>query len=175
MTIAQPSHPGKVMLTFDRIDDYVYIFGTGCCQRDLPIWLWRTPVIDFPLGLWDPWGYNGSNWNWGIPNENTPIISGAYGELSFRCIGGKTVLSFFNAGEYKCSAVVVDNPWSDFYAGNWLDYAVGSSTPQLYGGYISPLSQLGSQGGMHFIVSQWITASNDPYKAMLFEGTLTSP
>jgi hypothetical protein len=171
LTLDHPSHPGNVMLTFDVIDSYVYIFGTGGLARDKPIWMWRNPVSDFPLGYWEPWGYNG-NWGWGIPNENTPVLDGSYGELSFRSIGGKSVLSFFNAGAYKCTAIVVDTPWSNWYTGNSVDYAKGSTTPQLYGGYISPESELGTTNGMKFIVSQWITSVNDPYKAMLFSDTL---
>lgn len=172
LTLNHPSHPGNVMLTFDVIGSYVYIFGTGGLNRNMPIYMWRNPVKDFPLGWWEPWGYDGNNWGWGIPNENTPVLGGKYGELSFRYMGGKTVLSFFNAGEYKCSAVVVDYPWSNLYAGHWVDYAYGKSTPQLYGGYITPDSVLGVTDGMKFVVSQWITSSNDPYKAMIFTATL---
>ena len=31
------SHPGNTMLTFDRIGDYVYTFGTGGLARNKPI------------------------------------------------------------------------------------------------------------------------------------------
>lgn len=172
LTLQHPSHPGNVMLTFDVSGSYVYIFGTGGLQRNMPIYMWRNPVKDFPMGWWEPWGYNGNRWDWGIPNENTPILTGQYGELSFRIIGGKTVLSFFDAAKYECSAIVVDNPWSNFYAGHRVDYARGSSTPQLYGGYITPDSQLGTTNGMKFIVSQWVTSKNDPYRSMLFTDTL---
>lgn len=172
LTLNHPSHPGNVMLTFDVIGSYVYIFGTGGLKRDKPIYMWRNPVKDFPLGWWEPWGFNGFDWGWGIPNEDTPVLGGQYGELSFRYMGGKTVLSFFNAGEYKCSALVADYPWSNLYAGNWIDYAVGWTTAQLYGGYISPDSVLGVTNGMKFLVSQWIIATNDPYKVMLFTDTL---
>ena len=49
-------HPGNVMLTFDRIGDYVYIFGTGGLARNKPIWLWRSKADEFPHGYWEPWG-----------------------------------------------------------------------------------------------------------------------
>ena len=71
LTLYHPSHPGNVMLTFDIIDSYVYIFGTGGLARNKPIWMWRNPVNQFPLGLWEPWGFDGNIWDWGIPNENT--------------------------------------------------------------------------------------------------------
>jgi hypothetical protein len=172
LTLYHPSHPGNVMLTFDVIGNYVYIFGTGGLRRNMPIYLWRNPVNEFPMGWWEPWGFDGRNWDWGNANENTPVLDGLYGELSFRNIGGKTVLSFFDAGGYKCSALVVDYPWANLYAGHRIDYAVGWSTPQLYGCLISPDSKLGTPNGMRFIVSQWITGSDDPYKSMLFTGTL---
>lgn len=172
LSLPHPSHPGNVMLTFDVIGSYVYIFGTGGLARNKPIWLWRNPVNQFPLGRWEPWGYNGRDWNWGNANENTPVLQGAYGELSFRVIGGKTVLSFFDAGAYKQTALVVNAPNADLNAGARVDYAFGGSTPQLYGGYISPDSVLGVPNGMRFLVSQWITAGNDPYKVMLFQDSL---
>jgi hypothetical protein len=40
------------------------------------------------MGYWEPWGWNGSIWGWGIANENTPILTGAYGELAFRSLNG---------------------------------------------------------------------------------------
>jgi hypothetical protein len=174
MSLPHPSHPGNVMLTFDIIDDYVYIFGTGGLARNLPLWLWRNPVKDFPFGWWEPWGYDGFTWGWGIANENTPVMAGSFGEICFRYIDQKTVLSYFDAGRYKMTALVVDYPWSNLYSGNFIDYASGSTTPQLYGGYISPQSKLDDKNGMKFVVSQWITSTNDPYKAMVFEGTLTA-
>ena len=172
LTLYHPSHPGNVMLTFDIIDSYVYIFGTGGLARNKPIWMWRNPVNQFPLGLWEPWGFDGNIWDWGIPNENTPVLTGSYGELSFRVLSGKTVLSFFNSGAYKMTALVADTPWSDLYTASSIDYADGFFTPQLYGGYISPDSVLGVPNGMKFFVSQWITSTNDPYKVMLFQDTL---
>jgi hypothetical protein len=174
LSLQHPSHPGNVMLTFDVIDSYVYIFGTGGLARNQPLWLWRNPVDQFPLGWWEPWGWNGNTWDWGIANENTPVLAGHFGEICFRYLGGKTVLSYFDAGNYKMTALVVDNPWSNLYAAQTIDYAFGWSTPQLYGGYISPQSVLDDPNGMKFFVSQWNTSTNDPYHVMLFQGTLAT-
>jgi hypothetical protein len=69
---------------------------------------------------------------------------------------------------------VVDNPWSNLYAAQTIDYAFGWSTPQLYGGYISPQSVVDNPNGMKFFVSQWNTSTNDPYRVMLFQGTLAT-
>ena len=169
-------HPGSVMVTFDQIGDYVYIFGTNGLARDRGIWMWRNPVNQFPHGWWEPWGWDGNRWGWGIANENTPILEGRYGELSFRYIQGNCVLSYFDAGEYKQQARTVQNPEDNWrYGANVVDYAFGWDIPQLYGGYISPLSRLNEPNGMHFFVSQWNTHPphrNDPYKVMLIQDTL---
>ena len=77
-------HPGNTMLTFDQIGDYVYIFGTGGLTRNKPVWMWRNKASEFPGGLWEPWGFDGFRWDWGIPNEGTPILQGCYAELCFR-------------------------------------------------------------------------------------------
>jgi hypothetical protein len=176
LSLQHPSHPGNVMLTFDVIDSYVYIFGTGGLARNQPLWLWRNPVDQFPLGWWEPWGWDGNTWDWDIPNENTPVLAGHFGEICFRYLGGKTVLSYFDAGNYKMTALVVDNPWSDLYAASTIDYALGWSTPWIYGGYISPQSVLNAPNGMKFFVSQWNAEPNieDPYHAVLFQATLAT-
>lgn len=169
-------HPGNVMLTFDQIGDYVYGFGTGGLERNKGVWMWRIPAATFPLGWWEPWGYDFATrrWDWGIPNETTPILEGKFGELCFRYIQGNCVLSYFDNGAGKQTARTVREPRDDWRDGaaNVLDYAFAGQIPQLYGGYISPLSQLNVPNGMHFFVSQWNTETNDPYRVLLVEGTL---
>lgn len=166
-------HPGNIMLTFDRIGEYVYIFGTGGLARDRGIWMWRNLASQFPGGWWEPWGWDGTRWGWGIPNEATPILEGQFGELSFRYLQGNCVLSYFDRAGYKQQARTVQSPEGDWRDGaNVLDYAFGWEIPQLYGGYISPLSRLNDWNGMQFWVSQWNTQTNDPYRVLLVQGTL---
>lgn len=173
LTLRHPSHPGNVMLTFDQIGDYVYIFGTGGLHRDRGIWMWRNPVRDFPRGWWEPWGWDGFRWDWGIPNEETPILGGQFGELCFRNIQGNCVLSYFDRLNYRQQARTVEAPEHNWLDGaNIVDYAFGWQIPQLYGGYISPLSRLNEENGMHFWVSQWNTDTNDPYRVMNVQDTL---
>ena len=167
-------HPGNTMLTFDQIDDWVYIFGTNGLARDQHIWLWRSPATNFPYGTWDPWGYDGFTWDWGHPNENSPVLPGRYGELCFRYIQNNCVLSFFDVNEYCCSALTVPFPTDDWTAANRIDYAHGPEFSQLYGGYISPDSKLNEPNGMKFLVSQWDTSDNDPYHVVAFADTLTA-
>jgi hypothetical protein len=170
-------HPGNTMLTFDQIGDTVYIFGTGGLIRSEGIWMWKNSVDQFPLGQWVPWGYDGQNWDWGNANEDTPILEGKYGELSFRYLQGNCVLSYFDAENRQLEARTVPNPWDD-----WRDtvgtvvYASGAGfdgtpiIPNLYGGYISPLSRLNEPDGMAFLVSQWIDTDN--YRVYLVRDTL---
>ena len=165
-------HPGNTMLTFDQIDDYVYIFGTAGLARNESIYMWRNKADKFPQGDWEPWGFDGRQWNWGTPNERTPILLGAYGELCFRYIQGNCVLSFFDVNEYKQTALTVVKPTDDWSTANQVDYAFGKDFSQLYGGYIAPASKLNEPNGMKFAVSQWNTSNNDPYWVVQFQDTL---
>ena len=166
-------HPGNVMLTFDQLGDWIYIFGTNGLARDRPVWLWRSPANNFPQGEWQPWGYNNmSGWDWGTPNEDSPVLPGRYGELCFRVIQGQCVLSFFDVNEYCCSVLTVPTPTDDWTTANRTDYAHGGDFPQLYGGYLCPGSVLNKPGGMKFFVSQWNTSNNDPYHVLAFADSL---
>lgn len=156
------NHPGLVMLTFDLVGDWVYIFGTGGLARNRPIWSWRSPAAQFPYGTWE------------ILNGGNPVINGRYGELSFRYIRGNSVLSYFDAAGYRQTALCVGNPDDDWMQANRIDYVFGSELPQLYGGYLTPNSKLNDPRGMKFLVSQWNTQHNDPYHVVLYEDTLPS-
>ena len=170
----RPLHPGNVMLTFDRIGDYVYIFGTGGLARNKPIWMWRNKAGEFPLGWWEPRGWDGARWGWGIANERTPILGGRFGELCFRYLQGNCVLSFFDAAGYKQQARTVQRPEDNWVNGaNVVDYVLGTQIPNPYGGYISPLSRLNEWNGMHFWVSQWPGPPHrKPYRVYLVKDTL---
>jgi hypothetical protein len=167
-----PGHPGNVMLTFDRLGGYVYIYGTGGLARDRGIWLWRCESSTFPHGLWEPWGMDHVGWGWGIPNERTPLLAGRYGELSFRVIQGQCVLSFFDVDRYCCSAMTAVAPTAFQPGSNRVNYAYGNEYAQLYGGYITDDSRLSEPNGMKFVVSQWNTQTNDPYHVIAFADTL---
>jgi len=172
VALHHPGHPGNVMLTFDQIGEYVYIFGTGGLARDRGIWLWRNKAALFPHGLWEPWGADDRGWGWNTPNESSPVLAGRYGELCFRQVQGQSVLSFFDAGAYRQTALTVAHPTDDWARANRCDYAHGGDFPQLYGGYITPGSRLNDVDGMEFLVSQWNTKGNDPYHVVLFRDTL---
>jgi hypothetical protein len=150
----EPPQPHRTMLTFDLIGDSVYLFGTGGLVRNQPIWAWRCAPED--IANWDKW----------IPlNGGNPVLDGQFGELCFRTVQGRSVLSYFDGPGYKCSARLAATPTDDWRLSPRIDYALGAQYPQLYGGYIVPHSKLDKMG---FVVSQWNTATNIPYKSSLF-------
>ena len=174
VALNHPGQRGTVMLTFDQIGPHVYIFGTAGLARDEAVFMWRVGADRFPALPWSPWGFDGQQWGWGIPNDNSPVLPGLHGELCFRAMQGNCVLSFFDVDNYSQAAITVPNPTDDWTAGNRIDYAHGDSLPQLYGGYITPDSRLNEPGAMKFLVSQWNTQNNDPYHVVLIEDTLTA-
>ena len=112
---------------------------------------------------------------WGVPNERYPMLPGRYGELCFRYIQGNCVLGFFDVDRYCCSRSDRGQAHRLLAGGQpGATTRTGSPTPQLYGGYISPDSQLNKPNGMKFLVTQWNTASNDPYHVVAFDDTLAA-
>ena len=158
LTSRHPSHPGNVMLTFDRIGDYVYIFGTGGLARDrehLDVAKPRRPVP--ATAWWEPWGWDGFRLGLGHPQRGHPDSRGRLrGAVLPLPAGQLRAVLLRRVRPYKQQARTVQFPEDDWRDGaNVVDYAFGFEIPQLYGGYISPLSRLNEGGGMHFWVSQW--------------------
>lgn len=168
----QPPFPEMIMLTFDKYpaNDYVYIYGTGGLKRNKPIWLWRCDSAKFPLEAgWQGWTGTG----WAGPGEVKPILTGTYGELSYRYIEGdpkrRAVLAYFDSANYRVAARTMVGAAAP---GAEKVIATGTQFPQLYGGYVAPQSRLDELDGLQLVVSQWNTSTNDPYKASLHTGTL---
>lgn len=157
-------HPGSdpctTMLSFDQFGDDIYIVGTHGLRRDGPIKMWRTPAKGFPTAKWEP------------VNDGHPILDGRYGELCLRSVDGNAVLSFFDAANYRQTAVTIPHPDGNWGAGTRIDYVTGQQLPQLYGGYIAPNSRLNEPDGMKFWVSQWLTADNSQYHVLAYTATL---
>ncbi|GAA4894896.1 uncharacterized protein DUF4185 [Stackebrandtia albiflava] len=150
-------------------DGYVYVYSTGF-QRDKPIILHRVPAhrITDPTA-YQPWGWRDGHWAWGHPP--TPVLTGRFGELCLRPLGGKWVLTWFNAGDYRIDGIIMDTPTSNLYTahrrtlihgGSW-GHEDDSHVAQLYGGYIIPGSTLDD---LHLTVSQWNTSTGWPYRVM---------
>ncbi|OHU35715.1 hypothetical protein BKG80_23475 [Mycobacteroides chelonae] len=110
---------------------------------------------------WQPWTGN----EWGTPTQQAiPLTSGNYGELSFREIDGKPVLSGFNGATGATEVRVGSGLPTDIFkpgvpttvvapGGDWANPVPGQY-PQNYGGYIMPGSTLDN---MNIWVSQWNT------------------
>lgn len=150
-------------------DGYVYVYSTGF-QRDKPIILHRVRqdrITD--LNAYEPWGWRDGVWAWG--NHPTPILEGRFGELCLRPLGGKWLLTFFNAGDYRIDGILMDYPTSNLYTAHRRTLVWGgawgredhSHVAQLYGGYVIPGSTLGD---LHLSVSQWNTSAGWPYRVM---------
>ncbi|MFJ8310051.1 MULTISPECIES: DUF4185 domain-containing protein [unclassified Streptomyces] len=152
-------------------DGYVYVYSTGF-QRDKPVILHRVPADEITdPAAYQPWGRRDGVWGWGRPP--TPVLEGKSGEMCLRPLAGRWVLTWFNAGEYRIDAAVVDTPMADLSTayrrtlirgGTW-GHEDDSHVAQLYGGYIIPGSTLDD---LHLSVSQWNTAAGWPYRAMQF-------
>uniref|UniRef100_A0AAU2VFQ7 DUF4185 domain-containing protein n=1 Tax=Streptomyces sp. NBC_00003 TaxID=2903608 RepID=A0AAU2VFQ7_9ACTN len=162
------------LLTWGLGDDgYVYAYSTGF-QRDKPAILHRVPKdrITDPAA-YQPWGRVGGTWAWG--NPPTPVLHGRIGEMCLRPIADRWVLTWFDAGQYRIDALVLDTPVSAhgipaahrrtlIRGGTWSSED-DTHVAQLYGGYIIPGSTLDD---LHLSVSQWNTAQGWPYRAMHF-------
>lgn len=126
---------------------------------------------------YEPWGYKDSAWAWG--NPPTPVLDGKFGEICWRRVEGKWVLSWFNAGDYDITIKIFDAPTSNLFTAKQYKPIRGGAwgaesdtvVAQLYGGYIHPDSTLRE---LHLIVSQWNTTTNWPYRAMQFVTGITA-
>ncbi|UFU06002.1 DUF4185 domain-containing protein [Ruania halotolerans] len=152
-------------------DGYVYLFATGF-QRDKGIKLYRVPETQITNGAaYQPWGWNGSHWVWGA--TATEVLPGGFGEMCLRPLGGKWLLTYFNAQDYRIDAMVLNTPTDNLHTaakttllwgGEWGSES-HSHVAQLYGGYVIPGSSLSD---LHLSVSQWKTADNSVYHSMQF-------
>ncbi|MFD7019298.1 DUF4185 domain-containing protein [Streptomyces sp. NPDC059928] len=152
-------------------DGYVYVYSTGF-QRDKPAILHRVPrarIAD--PAAYQPWGRAQGVGAWG--NPPTPVLPGRIGEMCLRPLAGRWLLTWFDAGEYRIDALVLDTPAHDTSAAPRTTLLRGGAwgseddthVAQLYGGYVIPGSTLSD---LHLSVSQWNTAAGWPYRAMHF-------
>ena len=152
-------------------DGYVYIYGTGF-QRDKGIVLYRVPSNSMTtLSAYQSWGFANGSWGWGKPA--TEVLPGKFGEMCLRPLGGKWILTWFNAADYRIDAMVLNTPTDNLYTAQKTTLLTGcewgdeddSHVAQLYGGYIIPGSTLSD---LHLSVSQWNTGNNSVYHAEQF-------
>lgn len=143
-------------------DGKVYI-AADSFDRSRGVTMYRAdPNNVFDRGKWQPW----TGKDWGHPWEQaTPVTTDRYGELSFREIDGKPVLSGFNrdaqGGRMEVRvgtspAGIFGNVPTTIVAQNG-DPGAPKFMPQPYGGYIMPHSTLDD---LKVFVSQWNTAKD---------------
>ncbi|WP_082957542.1 DUF4185 domain-containing protein [Mycobacterium sp. E802] len=148
---------------FEADDGNVYI-AADTFDRNQGVTMYRVDADQVTdRDAWQPW----TGQDWGQPGQQAVDVSRgqAFGELSFREVEGKPVLSGFNATTGDVEVRVGETPAGIFSApattvaegGRWGE--VGK-VPQNYGGYIMPGATLNDMG---VLVSQWNTDTGSPY------------
>lgn len=165
--------------TPDSPGGWVYVVADSF-TRSHPVVLYRaTPQTFIDRSTWQGWASGpGGGWN----KSPTPLWPDKVGEMCFRQIDGKAVLSYFNAGTGNMEVRVADDPTSLGDApvttvvqhDEWPEPAESLPPPsdnrlaQPYGGYISPGSTLDE---LRIFVSQWNNAdlrASAPYRVIQF-------
>ncbi len=103
----------------------------------------------------------------------TQILPGKFGEMCLRPLGGKWILTWFNAGDYRIDAMILNTPTDNLYTAEKITLLHGcewneednTHVAQLYGGYIIPGSTLND---LHLSVSQWNTCTWGVYHVEQF-------
>jgi hypothetical protein len=158
---------------------WVYIVADNF-NRSQPAVLYRaTPENFTDRSRWQGWASGpGGGWN----KPPTPLFADMVGEISFKQVGGKAVLSYFNASTGNMEVRVADHPTSLGSApvttvvqhDEWPEPAENLPPPydnrlaQPYGGYISPGSTLDE---LRVFVSQWHNSdprARAPYRVIQF-------
>jgi D-arabinan endo alpha-(1,5)-arabinofuranosidase len=147
-------------------DGWVYIVADGFA-RDHSVWLYHCPAESFTdRNTWWAWGMidGGPDWGWNV--APTPLSGDIFGELSLRLIENMAVLSGFNATSGNVEVRVADDVTQVLAPDTPVTIVATQETvPQNYGGYIVPGSTLDQA---IILVSQWNTATNDPYNVQQF-------
>jgi hypothetical protein len=165
--------------TADSHTGWVYIVADDF-DRSQPAVLYRVAPENFgDRSRWQGWAAGpGGGWN----KPPTPLWGDQIGEMSFKQIDGKAVLSYFNSSTGNMEVRVADDPTSLDTApvttvvqhDDWPEPAESLPPPsdnrlaQPYGGYISPGSTLDE---LRVFVSQWHNSdpqSRSPYRVIQF-------
>ncbi|MFA4083405.1 DUF4185 domain-containing protein [Mycobacteroides salmoniphilum] len=174
--ISDPTKPPTQISGYQGNDGKVYIAADGFDRQQAVSMYTVDPEHITDRNAWQPWTGNG----WGQAGENSAqsaasVGPGNYGEISFREVEGRPVLSGFNGSTgntevHVSSALpteVLNNPPTVVAQGGpWGD---PTRVPQNYGGYIMPGATLDNMG---ILVSQWNTTPNNngiPYTVEQFQ------
>jgi Domain of unknown function (DUF4185) len=166
--------------TADSPHGWVYIVADSF-DRSQPVTLYRATPEAFPdRSRWQGWA-SGTDGGWN--KRPTPLWGDQVGEMSFKQVDGKAVLSYFNATTGNMEIRVAEDPTSLGTApvttvvqhqDEWPEPAESLPPPydnrlaQPYGGYISPGSTLDE---LRVFVSQWNNTdprARAPYRVIQF-------
>jgi hypothetical protein len=159
---------------------WVYIVADDF-DRTHPVVLYRSTPENFTdRSTWQGWAAGpGGGWK----KSPTPLWGDQIGEMSFKQIDGKAVLSYFNASTGNMEVRVANDPTSlgtapvttvVQHVDDWPEPADSLPPPwdnrlaQPYGGYISPGSTLDE---LRIFVSQWDNSdprARAPYRVIQF-------
>ncbi|MCV7192032.1 DUF4185 domain-containing protein [Mycolicibacterium brumae] len=167
---AAASHPTQLS-GYQDPDGMVYILADAF-DRSRPVTMYR---VDGPQvadrGAWQPW--DGADWGEPGSVATFAVSRTNFGELSFRRLAGRPVLSGFNSarGVWQVELRVGRDPVRIFSDCDPMVVAHNdhgaepTSLLQPYGGYILPTSTCEN---VNLFVSQWITSNNSAYRVVQF-------
>jgi len=170
--ISDPRAAPTQISGYQGSDGKVYIAADGF-DRQQGVSMYRVDPsqVGHP-DQWQPW--NGQSF--GPHGQVAPAISaGNFGEISFREVDGRPVLSGFNAdsgatevrvGTGLPTSLFDTAPTTVVAPGGSWDQPIPGHYPQNYGGYILPGSTLNNLG---ILVSQWNTNTGHPYVVEQFQ------
>ncbi|MFF2013654.1 DUF4185 domain-containing protein [Streptomyces sp. NPDC058195] len=143
-------------------DGYCYVLST-VFSRDVASGMLLHRVRKESLGnpdAYEPWGYADGGWRWNAPAPTTVLGTRKWGEICFRAMDGKYVLTWLNMDVLSIRAMVFPLPTSDLT--RTLEQTMilpclpGQEAANLvaspYGGFVIPGSTFGD---FHIVVSQW--------------------
>jgi hypothetical protein len=166
-----PSNLPTQVSGYQGSDGKIYVAGDSF-DRSQGVSMYQVDPADITSRQnWQPW--NGQEFGQPGQSEAVPISQRQnFGELSFREVEGRPVLSGFNAFTGNTEIRVGDGPPVGIFDGRSTIVAQGGQwgepgrVPQNYGGYIMPGATLSN---MSVLVSQWNTDIGAPYTVKHFQ------
>ncbi|MFJ8430884.1 DUF4185 domain-containing protein [Kitasatospora sp. NPDC094019] len=160
-------------------DGYCYVLST-VFDREAESGMLLHRVRQDRLGepdAYEPWGFADGGWRWNAPAPTTVLGTRRWGELCFRAMDGKYVLTWLNMDPLSIRAMVFPLPTSDLT--RTLEQTmilpgspgqeVGGLVASPYGGFVVPGSTFGD---FHIVVSQWYDTRN--YRIMQYRVAMLS-
>ncbi|KJS60072.1 DUF4185 domain-containing protein [Streptomyces rubellomurinus] len=162
-------------------DGYCYVLST-VFNRDVESGMLLHRVRQDSLGnpdAYEPWGFTDSGWQWNAPAPTTVFGTRKWGEICFRAMDGKYVLTWLNMDPLSIRAMVFPLPTSDLTRTleqtMILPCAPGQEAGNLvlspYGGFVVPGSTFGD---FHIVVSQWYVPDPTIYRIMQYRIAMLS-